>query len=217
MLSTASERWLGSGWLRQSRRLPVQGGRWKAAGPGKEMPISNTRKCYTINTRFLIESLQRKKYPVALLASKPPFLIYFYLIPTVIRQKSFKKKEDKPLNQHKLLQAVYSPSKSYSHTALTFPIFFNKLDIETRFFHVCFLHVTKIRKEQKITSCTKTHRHRGTFLSVCPISNPWLAHLTWAALKMPATWMPILKLAYHGCNSSIKSVKSHRSVCGPKG
>lgn len=148
------------------------------AGPGKEMPMSNTRKCYTTNTRLLIESLQWKKYPVALLDSKPPFLISFYSTPTVIRQKSFKKKEDKPLNQHRFLQAVYSPSNSYSHTALTFLIFYNKLGIETRFFHVCFLHVTKIRKEQKITSCTKTHRPRGTFLSVCPTSNPRLAHLT---------------------------------------
>lgn len=40
------------------------------------MPVSHTKKCHATNKKVLIESLQRKKYPVVLLVNKAPFLFF---------------------------------------------------------------------------------------------------------------------------------------------
>lgn len=145
----------GEQWDEGEPQPPGARSSQEPARPGKETPISNTKKCYTINTRLLIESLQRKKYPVVLLASQALFLICFYLIPTVSRRKSFKKKEKKPLTKHRVLQAVYSPPNNYSYTALTFLIFCNKLGIETRFSMFAFFTLQKLERNKKLQAALK--------------------------------------------------------------
>lgn len=82
-------------------------------------------------------------------------IFFFYLIPTVSRRKSFKEKEDKPLTQHRFLQAVYSPPNKYSYRALTFLIFYNELGIETRFSMFAYFTLQKLERNKKLQAALK--------------------------------------------------------------
>lgn len=62
------------GWWGHS--VQVRGGQREPSGPGEGMPVSHTKKCHATNKKVLIESLQRKKYPVVLLVNKAPFLFF---------------------------------------------------------------------------------------------------------------------------------------------
>lgn len=189
------------------RSLPVRGGRWEPARPGKEMPVSNMKKCYTTHTRLLIESLQRKK---GLLC----FYFFFLFNPNSEQKEKLSEERGQTSNPAQIPLGCLQPSKQVQLHSLDIPDLLQRTGHWNKIFHVCLFHVTKIRKEQKITGCTETHRPRGTFLSVRPVSNPRLARLTRGALETPATSIATTKHSCHSCNSSSRLVKSHGSITG---